>query len=193
MNEHRLSDSELIALCLAGVEAAWDALIRRHSSMIYTAAIRMGLSESDAQDVLQEVCLLLYDHLADLRDASRLPGWLIAITRRTVWRVRRQRKPRLMTEVEENRSLETASPIAGAAPEPPEDALLALEEQQLVRVGMERLAEPCRQLLTLLYCQDPPCSYAEAARRLNLSLGTISPQRIRCLKRLKEILQEIGF
>ena len=80
----------MIAACLAGDARDWDHLIARYQGLIYTLALRMGMSRSDADDVFQNVCLRLYQHLGDLRDTRRLAAWLISTTRREVWHLRRQ-------------------------------------------------------------------------------------------------------
>ncbi len=189
-----LPDPELITACLAGDAQAWHTLIERYAALIHSVAGRMGLSQTDAEDVFQEVCTLLLNHLGDLRDTSRLTSWIISTTRREVWRLRRRRGPALISEIEaESWQVETAQPVGTEAPSLPEETLLALEEQQLVREALQRLGSNCQQLLTLLYAEEPPCSYAEVAQRLNLPLGSIGPYRARCLQQLHKILEEIGF
>src|SRR5580692_10240464 len=91
MNSQSAPDSQLIAACLAGDASGWDRLIARYQGLIYTLARRMGMSSVDADDVFQNVCLRLYQHLADLRDTRRLAAWLISTTRREVWHLRRHR------------------------------------------------------------------------------------------------------
>ena len=65
---------------------AWNALIARYEGLIYSLALRSGLPTADAEDVFQDVCVILFDHLCELRDITRLPGWLARTTRREVWR-----------------------------------------------------------------------------------------------------------
>lgn len=88
----RLADPELIARCLSGDARAWDVLLERYESLIYSALNRAGLSPADADDVFQEVCLLLLNHLESLRDTQRLSGWLLSVARREAWRVHKRRR-----------------------------------------------------------------------------------------------------
>src|ERR1051325_7354514 len=88
---HLASDKDLIAACLKGEAAAWDMLIQRYAALIYSIGLKMGLSESDREDVFQDVCVILIDHLADLRDTARLSSWLISTTKREAWRLQRRR------------------------------------------------------------------------------------------------------
>jgi DNA-directed RNA polymerase specialized sigma24 family protein len=63
----------------------------------------------------------------------------------------------------------------------------------MVREAMIELPDRCRRLLTMLYCDDPPAAYTEVAETLDLPLGSIGPNRARCLQRLHKILQGLGF
>lgn len=190
----RLPDPELIAACLRGDADAWDALIHRYEGLIFTCAVRQGLSRADAEDVFQDVCVLLLNHLGDLRDTGRLAGWLTSTTKREAWRLRRRRGPSLTSElVDREWELEGAERLHAADSPSPEDAAIALEDQHLVQQALQRLPDRCRTLLTLLYGEDPPRPYAEIAQRLSLPLGSIGPHRARCLQRLHKILAELDF
>jgi len=185
----RLPDGELIARCLAGEETAWDALIERYAALINTVTIRMGLSSADGADVFQEVCLQLYNHLPDLRDTTRLASWLITITRREAWRLRRCRGPQPLSELAEQTAAH-AEPLLGETPPPPEDTLLALDRTHRMYQAMQLLPERCRSLLELLFYHDPPCSYAEINARLGIAPNSIGSARARCLEKLRKILEK---
>ena len=48
-------------------------------------------------------------------------------------------------------------------------------------------------MIELLFFQQPPPPYSEVAQKLQLATGSIGFIRGRCLKRLKQILEEKGF
>lgn len=190
----RQSDEKLIAGCLSGDATAWDTLIARYAPLIFALPVRMGLSQADAEDIFQEVCLLLFNHLHSLRDVQRVAGWLISTTKREVWRLARRRGVTLVSEMaDEGQEWENAQPVGKQEATPPDRLVLALEEQHLVRQALERLPDRCRDLLTLLYVNDPPASYAEVAQYLHIAVGTIGSARARCLERLHKLLSEAGF
>jgi len=56
-------------------------------------------------------------------------------------------------------------------------------EQRDVRDALARLPPGCQQLLVMLSA-DPPVPYAEISARLGISVGSIGPNRRRCLDRL---------
>ena len=190
-----LSDAELVAACLSGDMPSWDQLITRYSRFIYALTLRMGLSGADVDDVFQNVCVRLYQNLDGLRDVARLSAWLAVAARHEVWAWRRLRHNTvLLSEIPDRaREVEAGQKVAGQQDADPEETILALATQHLVRQGLDHLPAECRMLLILLYEEDPPCSYAEVAQRLAIPSGSIGPKRARCLQRLKKILQEFGF
>src|SRR5438874_170812 len=84
-------DRSLIRACLAGDRQAWETLIRRYERLLYSIPLRCGLSEDDAADVFQTVCVRLLENLEKLRDEGHLTGWLITTAKHEAWRVRRQK------------------------------------------------------------------------------------------------------
>ena len=187
MTDHR-TDTQLIEACLAGDRTAWNRLVERYQRLVYSVALRQGLSADDADDVFQTVFVILLGKLDTCRDRERLGSWLVTITRREAWRVLRERAAHANTTHDEQ-ELATQP----AAEPPPEAAFQELEEQDLIRQAIDRLGSRCRRLLWhLFYTQDRP-SYADIARELGMPEGSIGPTRARCLEQLKGILEQLGF
>jgi RNA polymerase sigma factor (sigma-70 family) len=182
-----MPDSELIEACLKGGGQAWEVLLVRYQRLIYSIPLRYGLSEHDANDIFQNVSLLLWENLERVRDRARLSAWLVITTRRECWRMMRQSRQNI-TNLEE-RWLDKVIPLGAQS----EDAFLALEQQSQVRAAIGYLGEPCRELLTLLFYADPRPAYSEIAQNLALPEGSIGPTRSRCLEKLMKILEEMGF
>jgi RNA polymerase sigma factor (sigma-70 family) len=185
------SDARLIGACLEGDVEAWSELLDRYAGLVYSVALNVGLTNDDAADVLQNVSMIMLDHLSDLRSAERISAWLITVTRREAVRIMKR----------------NAARNAGALPCPIEDAvqiedpdaanmagrLVALQDQQYVRQAMAKLPPRCRQVIELLFCSDPPATYAEVAAKLGIPTGSVGPTRARCLEKLRKILNDVGF
>jgi RNA polymerase sigma factor (sigma-70 family) len=169
----------LVARAANGQEQAWDALVERYAPLIWSICRRHRLDDADAGDVGQRVWLQLADHLDTARDPAALPGWLATTTRRECARVQHAAR---------------GAHAAGPAPDAgtiadqharlAEELLLAAERHAALREAFARLSRGCQQLITLLI-QYPPLPYATISARLNIPVGSIGPNRGRCLDRLR--------
>lgn len=188
-------DQNLISACLKGDEVAWDALIDRYAALVFSVCLRMGVSHADTEDIFQDVCLILFNHLADMRDTTKISSWLISTTKREVWRASRRGKVTIASELGDGEwQMEAAESVhPQKATGNPETEMMALEEQQLMREAVLRLPERCRELLLSLYATDDPLSYQELSVKLSLPVGSIGPTRARCLGSLRKILQKLGY
>jgi len=175
--EHR-SDPKLVAACLHGEEAAWNALIERYAPLIWGILHRCGVPTPDCEDLFQNVCIKLYTQLSTLQKIERLAGWLAAVTRQEAAGWARRRKA--LSEVPETLPDNRPSP---------EEAALIEERLFLVRSALESLPESCQSLLKRLYAENPP-GYAELSEELGIPLGSLGPRRARCLEKLRKLLGE---
>jgi RNA polymerase sigma factor (sigma-70 family) len=184
----QLDDSHLIALCLDGQEAAWEALIVRYQRLVYSIPLKAGLGPEAAADIFQSVCVRLLEHLGKLKDRDKLASWLITTTTRECWRFsNRQRRE---APIGEGGEAGDAPPPLEVADERPlaEIEHLQLEQQQQVRQALESLPERCRALVELLYYADDRPTYEEISRRLDMPVPSIGPTRARCLEKLRRSL-----
>ena len=182
------SDERLVKECLRGNEAAWSALIEKYKRLIYSIPIKYRASREDAADVFQAVCMELFCELPKLRKAGSLRSWLISVTAHKAFHWKEKQKRRSGVEDEgpvEDFPATALNPLVALIEE--------VEEEQLVREAVLRLPPRCREMVQLLFFQDPPVAYAEVARRLGLATGSIGFLRGRCLKHLQGILEKSGF
>lgn len=183
------TDDALIALCLEQDAEAWETLVRRYQRLIATITNRFGFAADDAADVLQSVFFQLFQQLPELHRKQKLSNWIITVTVRECWKLRRKRK---------NDNLESHSPNFATDPTDdkgtlPEEALLMLERQHLLRLAVASLSSPCNVLLTELFYREDPLPYAEISRQLGIPTASIGPTRARCLSKLRTELKKNGF
>ena len=74
-------DDDLVSLAAQGNRAAFEALVRRHYDLMHRVAWRMTGSETDAQDICQDVCCALVERIASFRGEAKVTTWLIGIVR----------------------------------------------------------------------------------------------------------------
>lgn len=170
------TDAELLDRCRNGDATAWDRLVDRYERLVFSVALRNGLDREDAADVTQTTFMALLDSIGRLHRDERLSSWLMTVSRRQAWRLRRK----------QDHEQRPGSAVELAMPDPTEEwARVAA-----VHDGLRRLAAPCRALLLALYFDPATPSYAEVARKLGRAIGGIGPMRARCLDRLRELVGE---
>jgi RNA polymerase sigma factor (sigma-70 family) len=183
--ERSRHDRSLVAACRRGDAGAWERLIRRYRRLIYSIPVSYRLDADLADEVFQRVAIKLFEHLDGVRDPDSLASWIAITTRREVWALRR--------ESSKTRPWEDGE--AEALPEdPPEVAerLHQVECEHALALAFERLGGACRDLLGLLYLEDPRPSYEDISARLGRPIGSLGPTRARCLKKLRSLYEEEG-
>ncbi len=163
----RANDDTLIAGIAAGRPEALTALFRRRQGDIYRFALHMSGTPALADDVTQDVFLIV------MRDAARyelgrssVTAWLCGIARNCV-RHRLDRDARL-------ESLAATSEDDGVLPAVQPDPLGELSRVE--RIAMLRravLALPVRYREVVVLCDLEELTYADAADALDCAIGTI--------------------
>ena len=171
--------TDLVTRARNGDRQAWDALVERYAPLIWSICRRHRVDGADADDVGQSVWLQLVDQLDKVRDPAALPGWLATTTRRECARVLRTvRGPHAA-----GYSLD-AETIPDEQAQTAEQQVLVAERHAALREAFAHLPPCCQQLIAVLI-EDPPVPYAEISARLGIPVGSIGPNRSRCLDRLR--------
>jgi RNA polymerase sigma factor (sigma-70 family) len=175
----------LVTAAADGDAEAWDALVDRYASLVWSVTRAYRLDHLDAADVSQTVWLRLVESLGRLHQPTALAGWLRTTTQRECLQVRRRRDREVPEEF-----------IAADAPSDPADSpellLLDDERDRLVWTALQRLSERCRTLLRVL-AADPDAGYAQISAALGIPMGSIGPSRARCLEQLRRGLVATGY
>jgi RNA polymerase sigma factor (sigma-70 family) len=175
-----LSVADLVTRARDGDRQAWDVLVERFVPLIWSICRGHQLCDADANDVAQNVWMQLVQALEMIRDPAALPGWLATTTRLECFRIlRAARRPQLAGNLLDAMILPDQKSDAAA-----EQELLVAERHTALREAFACLP-PCCQGLIALLIEDPPVSYAEISARLNIPVGSIGPDRGRCLDKLR--------
>jgi RNA polymerase sigma factor (sigma-70 family) len=168
------SDGELIEACIRGDQQAWEQLVYRYQRLIYSVALALCREQEIAADVLQQVCLELYQRLDEIRKIESLRSWLMTVTRRKTFSYLRSLKPTQPLSGEEELIEST-------------DQVAHIERQHMLEQALKTLPERCRRLLELLYFGSGK-TYDEVASELGMPVASVGPTRIRCLNKLRHLL-----
>ena len=168
----------LVNRAARGDPAAWNEIVDRYAPLVWAICTRFQLSSHDREDVGQNVWLLLVGQLGKLREPAALPGWLATTTHRECLRVvTAARKERLGTGPDDVPQFADSTII--------DEEILMAERNAALRAALAELPPRCQRLITML-TSDPPSSYLEISAALDIPVGSIGPQRARCLERLRK-------
>jgi RNA polymerase sigma factor (sigma-70 family) len=179
------SDPELIQACLDGDGEAWEVLVNRYRRLIFSIPFKWGLQREDAMEIFQAVWLDCFQELHSLRNVDRLQAWLVRIAVRKCYRF----KAGKLGRPDDLEIMETDH----VSEDPSRELLQRLDQEQMIRMAMEKLTERCQQVITALFFEDPFPGYAAIAARLGLSSNSIGFTRDRCLERMGKLLEDQGY
>ena len=181
-----LPDAQLVRECIGGSEEAWRTLIFKYKNLIFSIPVKYGFSVDDSTDIFQAVCLDLLSELPKLRKIKALPKWIMQVTAHKCFH-RKQQQQRMDILDPTSKEFEQSTPSHS------EDILREAEDEQNLRQAMAELSPRCRELVQMLFYDEPARPYQEIAETLGIAVGSIGFIRQRCLERLRKRLLEAGF
>jgi RNA polymerase sigma factor (sigma-70 family) len=130
------------------------------------------------------VAAQLLSELARIRKPQALAAWLIQVTSNkcTQWRKRQFRE-----------SVDEAVLASSSELESAESLLFEAEREQTLRDAMQRATPQCRELIQMLFFENPPLPYQDVATGLGIATGSVGFVRKKCLERLRRFLEGAGF
>ncbi len=192
-----MGDADLLAGCRAGKAAAWDALFDRYYPVAARFVFQLSgdFSHEDTEEICQETFLAVVRNLESFGARSSFQTWLLRIAANKAMDFREKTRAAKRGGHTIHISLDgtgadDSSPMDVPSRNPGPDVLLqTAETHQLVRQSLDRVGEPCREIIELRYYGD--LSYADIAAELRLNAKTVSSRLSKCLDRLQLIAKEI--
>src|SRR3989440_7783555 len=179
-------DIRLMGLASAGDMAAFEQLVERHQRLVVGTVGRMLGTNSDAEDIAQQVFVRVWKNLRRYEPRAKFTTWLLKITRNLVFNElrRRSRHPAvpLQSETdEEERPLKDDNAVS------PDATLLEHELQEAVDAAIAQLPETQRMAVILRRYEE--LSYEEIAEALDQSVSAVKSLLFRARTELRESLK----
>lgn len=177
-------DEQLIVRIAQGNRAAFGKLYDRFSTPLYSLALKMMASEAEAQDLLHEVFLSVWNKASQYRaDRGSVFSWLMSQMRnRAIDRLRSRRR---QGELLESNARELRPSGAASSAE----NAVTNERAKQVRAALAELSEEQQEVLQLAYFEG--LTQVEISEKLEEPLGTIKARAHRGMARLRDILRSI--
>ncbi|MGD1905194.1 MAG: sigma-70 family RNA polymerase sigma factor [Leptolyngbyaceae cyanobacterium] len=175
------TDTHLVKRLWQGDLDAMSALYDRYSGLVYTIALRSLGEVTSAEDLTQDVFMILMNRRTYNPNRGALSSYLSMLTRsRAIDRLRAKSTRHKYLYQWQNQP---------HVPEPgPMDNASQQERHTLVRAALDHLTQQQRQVLELSYYQGQ--SQSEIAEQLGVPLGTVKSWARRGLLRLRSHLQD---
>ncbi len=162
-------DGELVRLCLAGEQTAFDALAARHYRRVYNVAYRMLGNREQAEDITQETLLRVYSRLHTFKQGASFIAWVRRITTNLcIDHLRRRGEQTVSLDRQLEAGMEHADTSAGASPE---GRLEMTEDARRVMEALRRLPGKQRAVLVLRHVEG--LKVDEIARTMKMPQGTV--------------------
>jgi RNA polymerase sigma-70 factor (ECF subfamily) len=180
------ADASLIERCLGGDESAWEDLVRVHTRRVYTLCYRFTGSDSEAQDLTQEVFLRIFRTLQSFRSAEgSFATWLARLTRNLlIDHYRRRHQDRVTDSIEEQLPLLGEGPATSSRPE---GIVVGREASEILQIALQKLSPELREAVILRDLQD--MEYREIASVLKIPEGTVKSRLNRGRAELARVLR----
>lgn len=180
-------DAELVAQAQAGNLDAFEGLVHRNTQSVFRALVAILGDSDEVQDVMQEVFLSAFKHIARFEGRSKVSTWLASIARNAAFqRIRKRKDTESLDSADSGEDGEFRPRQVRAWQDDPEQSYSRAQVRKLVEEGILQLSPTYRTVLMLRDIEQ--LSTDEVARRLGLSVPTVKTRLFRGRLMLREWL-----
>jgi RNA polymerase sigma-70 factor (ECF subfamily) len=172
------TDLELLRQVAAGDEAAFAELYDQYAPPVFNYLLRLVNEPAVAEEILQEVFLVMWRSAHRFRAEAKVKTWLLRIAHHQAvsWLRRTRAVPWPSDELDFGDDAHV------------EEHLAQRWEIDQVRAALQRLSPNHRAVIELTFVQG--LSYAEIAEVMSCPLGTVKSRMSYALRHLNALLRE---
>jgi RNA polymerase sigma-70 factor (ECF subfamily) len=175
-------DVQLMALIGRGDTRAFEKLVERHQSLVVGTVARMLGSNSDVEDLAQQVFLRVWRSAGRYVPRAKFTTWLLKITRNLVFNEMRRTKRQAHVPIQPEAQAEEL-PLKDESVQSPAESLLEHELQRAIEDAIMEL--PATQRMALILRRYEGRSYEEIADILDLSVPAVKSVLFRARTELR--------
>ena len=165
INPHTFEEKELVRNSLRGDNRAQMRLYRKYVQAMFNTVVRMVPNRMDAEDIIQEVFVKVFQKLGEFRGESTLGAWIKRITVNTTLNFIRGKKEIYFMQDEEWERTNLLQEEEKSTPE---------FSMQQVHHAIKKLPDGCRVVLNLYLLEG--YQHQEIATILDISESTSKTQ-----------------
>lgn len=178
---HELNnDFELIKSFIDGDESAFNRLAVKYQEKIYWHARRMTGNHLDADEIVQEVLIVLYNKLKTFEFKSSLYTWIYAITNTRSINYLKKKSLRSFFSLDDisNKKFEQKDVI---------DNLESKQKVEKIEQALQKL--PLKQREVFIMRNFDELSYEEISQITGKNVGTLKANHFHALNKIKELVK----
>jgi RNA polymerase sigma factor (sigma-70 family) len=181
--QSKLTDIELISQSLAGNQAAYADLVKRHQRFVFTLAMRFSKSREDAEEITQDCFVKAYRSLVSFQGGSKFSTWLYSIVYTTSMTFLRKKRVDTTSIDNEDTFIQLESQTSSFDTNTAENKSRSFYVNQAIA----QLLPDDAMIITLFYKGEQ--SLEEIAAAMNMEANTVKVKLFRARQRLKERLE----
>jgi len=178
-------DVRLMKLVSHGDTSAFETLVERHQSLVGGTVAHMLGSNSDVEDIAQQVFIRVWKSARRYVPRAKFTTWLLKITRNLVFNELRRSKRHAHVPLQTDPGAEEF-PLKDEKNPAPDASLLQTELQQAIDDAIAQLPESQRMALILRRYEQ--LSYEEISEVLDLSVPAVKSVLFRARTELRSRL-----
>ena len=185
--EQQKKDLDLLRRIQGREQQALSLLYDHYSGLLYSLTLKIVQSSEEAEDVLQEVFLLVWDKSRTYEsERGSVYLWIVTLCRnKSIDRLRSNGFKKQSREV----GLEPLEHQVQSQPESnPYDVVVGKGNREVIVAAMKQLTESQKRMLELSYYEG--YSQSEISEKLQMPLGTVKTRTRQALKKLRALVQE---
>ena len=186
-SEEDAEDVRLMRLVARGDTSAFEKVIERHQALVAGTAARMLGSNSDVEDIAQQVFIRVWKSARRYVPRAKFTTWLLKITRNLVFNELRRAKRRAQVPLQSEPGAEEI-PLKDETNPAPDASLLEDELQRAIEEAITQLPESQRMALVLRRYEQ--LSYEEISEVLDLSVPAVKSVLFRARTELRTRLNK---
>src|SRR3989449_9084478 len=186
-SEDDADDVRLMRLVGRGETNAFEELVQRHQALVAGTVARMLGSNSDVEDIAQQVFIRVWKSARRYVPRAKFTTWLLKITRNLVFNEMRRTKRHAQVPLQ---------PEPGAEDPPMKDEMILAPDASLLETELQRTIEqailqlPETHRLALVLRRTDQLSYEQIAEVLDLSVPAVKSVLFRARSELRSRLSK---
>ena len=170
-------EQEIVQRCKAGDLAAFEKLFHLYGKKLYSLCMRMSGNSHEAEDLMQEIFVILIKKIKAFRGDSKFSTWLYRVAVNTCISQLRKKKKNLVPLAEEDEPAK----ILSVQPSP-------VAQRETLKKAIASLPPGYRTAIVMHDIQG--FNHAEIAETLGISVGASKSQLFKARRKMRETMAE---